>query len=159
MCHHVGLVAQVLRFMKTFKTECHSEFAPCFQHCECWGWKLWNQPTGHIPKCVPQSWPRKPTFWPFSDPFIFTSLPYLFVTRMTLMFRFWLGDSHMLQSVCVAKETALKTTLVFVMKDKIHNDEQILEYIFSLNMWALRGRRWPTNYLPKLCTIAISFRK
>ena len=64
--YHVGLVAQVLRFMKSF---CLSAIPSSHlaSSSECWGWKLWNQPTGHIPKCVPQSWPRKPTICLFLD--------------------------------------------------------------------------------------------
>ena len=162
MFHHVGLVAQVLRFMKTFYPECHSEFAPCFQHCECWGWKLWNQPTGHIPKCVPQSWPCKPTFCPFSDPIPFTSLCHICLSQEWL----WCSDSDSATAICCnqwvwqrkrhwRRHWCLLWKIKYRMMGKSCN-------IFSRGIcWHQEGEgdQQTTYYFPKLSTIAISFRK
>ena len=54
----------------------------------------------------------------------------LFVTRMTLMFRFLLGDSHMLQSVC--GKGNYNEDDIDVMKDLNLNVDKNLEISFLM---------------------------
>ena len=125
-----------------FLTECHSEFAPCFQHCECWGWKLWNQPTGHIPKCAPKSWSRKPTFCPFS-----------FLTKTSELFVIFLchkNDFDVLiltwrqsyVAICVCGKGNYNEDDIYVMKDWMLI--KISKYLFSCFMLA-SWEMWPNN--------------
>ena len=100
MFHHVGLVAQVLRFMKSFSLSAipSSRLASSIANVGVENCGINQRGTSqNVPHSPGHANPLFAHFHSWQRLLNFMS--YLFVTRMTLMFRFWLGDSHMLQSV------------------------------------------------------------